>query len=198
MRLRARSCPCGAIHLQLPPYRFPTNPLRGNSPSAPTLQVPYESSLIWVGEALGPPARIRTGNVGSAKAGAVVEPQQRQFLHTQGPVARLEFRPFTQILRAGNIAKPDRYASPVMGSGESGPMGTKCPSAASPVAFCLLCRHGQSRSPPTGGEIPSGNETALTLPPHPPPSGAPSPGGEGWNKEGRRNPQRRRTTILMR
>ena len=23
-----------------------------------------------------------------------------------------------------------------------------------PVAFCLLCRHGQSRSPPAGGEIP--------------------------------------------
>ena len=22
-----------------------------------------------------------------------------------------------------------------------------------PVAFCLLCRHGQSRSPPAGGEI---------------------------------------------
>ena len=34
-----------------------------------------------------------------------------------------------------------------MGSGESGPMGTKCPSAASPVAFWLLCRHGQSNSP---------------------------------------------------
>ena len=26
-------------------------------------------------------------------------------------------------------------------------MGTKCPSEPSPAAFCLLCRHGQSRSP---------------------------------------------------
>ena len=47
-----------------------------------------------------------------------------------------------------------------MGSGESGPMDlggakrSRSPSAASPVAFCLLCRHGQSRSPPAGGEIP--------------------------------------------
>ena len=35
-----------------------------------------------------------------------------------GPVGRIELRKATQILRAGNIAKPDRYASPVMGSGE--------------------------------------------------------------------------------
>ena len=36
--------------------------------------------------------RIRTGSVGSAKPGAVVKPHQRQFLQTQGPVARREFR----------------------------------------------------------------------------------------------------------
>ncbi len=35
-----------------------------------------------------------------------------------GPAGRIELRKATQILRAGNIAKPDRYASPVMGSGE--------------------------------------------------------------------------------
>ena len=39
--------------------------------------------------------------------------------------------------------------------GKRCPMGTKCPSAASPVAFWLLCRHGQSNSPPAGGEISS-------------------------------------------
>ena len=33
-------------------------------------------------------------------------------------------------------------------------MGTKCPSAASPVAFWFLCRHGQRNSPPAGGETP--------------------------------------------
>ena len=72
--------------------------------------------------------------------GAEVEPHQRQFLQPQGPVARREFRPATQILRAGNFSRVYRRTSPVMGSGESGPMGTKCPSAASPVAFWLLCR----------------------------------------------------------
>ena len=30
-------------------------------------------------------------------------------------MGRIELRKATQILRAGNIAKPDRYASPVMG-----------------------------------------------------------------------------------
>ena len=43
-----------------------------------------------------------------AKSGAVVEPQQRQFLQTQGPVARREFRPATQILRAGNVLPSPR------------------------------------------------------------------------------------------
>ena len=47
---------------------------------------------VWAGEALGAPARIRTGNVCSAKPGAVAEPHQRKFLQTQGPVAREEFR----------------------------------------------------------------------------------------------------------
>ena len=31
---------------------------------------------------------------------------------------------------------------------------SRSPSAASPVAFCLLFRHGKRRSPPAGGEIP--------------------------------------------
>ena len=51
----------------------------------------------------------------SAKPGAGAEPHQLQFWEGQGPVARQEFRPITQILRAGNFAHPNRYASPVMG-----------------------------------------------------------------------------------
>ena len=90
----------------------------------------------------GPVCRPYSGNrtmsVGSGNRGAGVEPHQRQFLQTQGPVARKESRKATQILRAGNIARPDRYASPVMGSGESSPMDlggakrSRSPSAASP------------------------------------------------------------------
>ena len=36
-------------------------------------------------------------------------------------VARQEFRPATQILRAGNLLLTFRYASPVMGSGADSP-----------------------------------------------------------------------------
>ena len=56
-------------------------------------------------------------------------------------VARQEFRPATQILRAGNLPLTFRYASPVMGSGADSPcqgemarrgrganMSTKCSS----------------------------------------------------------------------
>jgi len=80
--------------------------------------------------------------------GAEVEPHQRQILQTQGPVARRESRKATQILRAGNIARPDRYASPVMGSGERRIWTRSVHPEPSPVAFWLLCRHGQSNSPP--------------------------------------------------
>ena len=109
---------------------------------------------------------------------------------------------------------PLQGITPVMGSGESGPMDlggakrSRSPSAASPVAFWVISlvppgeaqrsgfagkrrskgtsavfatrrkrsrvdfattsRHGQSRSPPAGGEIPPArNETALSSPPHP-------------------------------
>ena len=42
-------------------------------------------------------------SVSSANPGAAVEPHQRQFLQTQGPVARNETMKATQILRAGNF-----------------------------------------------------------------------------------------------
>ena len=67
------------------------------------------------GEDTRPYGVFNTGSVCSVNLGAVVEPHQRKFMQTQGPVARQEFRPATQILRAGNIAKPNKYASPVMG-----------------------------------------------------------------------------------
>ena len=45
---------------------------------------------------------------------------------------------------------------------------SRSPSDASPGAFCLLCRHGQSRSPPAGGEIPLRKTNAIrNLSPHP-------------------------------
>ena len=52
--------------------------------------------------------------------------------------------------------------------GLGGAKRSRSPSDASPVAFCLLCRHGQSRSPPAGGEIPLRKTNAIrNLSPHP-------------------------------
>ena len=46
---------------------------------------------VCVGEALGPPARIRTSSVGSANSGAEIEPHQRQISAHPGPQwARIE------------------------------------------------------------------------------------------------------------
>ena len=67
--------------------------------------------------------RIRTGSVGSAKPGAVVKPHQRQFLQTQGPVAREESRKATPFLRAGNDAQSLRSASSVTGDRGKGEYG---------------------------------------------------------------------------
>ena len=147
--------------------------LDGRLIAAPTVDT--EAGPSSVGAGPRPARNYGPAITCSAKPGAVVEPHQRKFLQTQGPVARWEFRPATQILRAGNFVQPYRYASSVMGSGESGPMDlggakrSRSPSAASPAAFWLLCRRGQSNSPPAGGEIPPArNETALSSPPHPP------------------------------
>ena len=41
-------------------------------------------------------------------------------------------------------------------------MSTKCSSEPSPAAFCLLCRRGQSRSPPAGGETPPAEQLTLS------------------------------------
>ena len=94
--------------------RSQTGPREGQAPPTGF----KENFRVWVGEALGPPAVNGPGTVCLANPGAEMEPQNLEFLLTQGPVARREFRPAAQILRAGNAVKSSRYASPVMGSGE--------------------------------------------------------------------------------
>ena len=111
MRLRARSCPCGAIHLQPPPYRFPTNfPGLGRggpggvrakkSPSSvwPSGQPPSP----WKGEGLSgrvwdPPLRRITKTVSRLRRGrsqtgppgfvpgALAEKTQAQLWNRTGP-----------------------------------------------------------------------------------------------------------------
>ena len=58
---------------------------------------------------------MRTGSVCSVKPGAEQKPHRLKFWGSQGPVAREETQIATQILRAGNFAGPNKYASPVMG-----------------------------------------------------------------------------------
>ena len=67
------------------------------------------------GEDTRPYGVFSTGNVCSVNSGAEVELRNLEFWGSQGPVARIEPRKTTQILRAGNIVKPNKYASPVMG-----------------------------------------------------------------------------------
>src|SRR5699024_293880 len=83
----------------------------GASPSPTGFQKRF---LIWVGEALGPPVRIRTRSDGSAKPGAGGKPQQRQFLQTQGPVARNKLRRPLRFCAPGMLCPP-QGVPPVMG-----------------------------------------------------------------------------------
>ena len=63
---------------------------------------PYSNGRA--GEGTRPYGENRTVAVGSAEPGAVVEPQQRQFLQTQGPVARMEPQKVTR--RRGGETPP--------------------------------------------------------------------------------------------
>ena len=82
--------------------------------------------------------RRRTGRVGWKHQGADLELQQRQFLQTQGPVARREFRHPLKFPRAGRAVLRIGEHSRNGGLGESGPMDlggaqrSRSPSAASP------------------------------------------------------------------
>ena len=96
----------------------------------PPLRRDYKPSGTG-GSGTRPYGVIRTGHVGSAEPGAKVELHQPQFLQTQGPVARREFRPATQILRAGNFLSDPR-GNPRNGvrgrlplSGGDGPKGQR-------------------------------------------------------------------------
>ena len=83
------------------PSPYKVEGFRAGLGPAPTADM-GAATLFSQGPVPDRPARIRAGSVGSANPGAPTGPHQPKFLQTQGPVARLEFRPATQILRAGN------------------------------------------------------------------------------------------------
>ena len=78
---------------------------------APPLRGFKKAFRFCVGEPLGAPARIRTGSVGSAKSGAVVEPHRPQFSAQPGPGGPAGIQTLTQILRAGTFL-PDPRGNP--------------------------------------------------------------------------------------
>ena len=113
------------------PTEYPETRLslrRGRSQTGPRAHTVRPYGMAWAarpgGRALraswftegGRPhgAGKRTGSVGSAEPGAVVKPQQRQFLHAQGPVARREFRPPLRFC-APEMFCPPQGVTPVMG-----------------------------------------------------------------------------------
>ena len=74
----------------------------------PLRRITDDSRERRAGEGTRPYGVSSTRNVCSAKPGAKAEPHQRQFLQTQGPVARRELRKATQILRAGRALPTQR------------------------------------------------------------------------------------------
>ena len=85
---------------------------------APPLRGFKKAFRFCVGEPLGAPARIRTGSVGSAKPGAVVEPHRPQFSAQPGPGGPAGIQTLTQILRAGTFLPDPRGNPRKWGSGE--------------------------------------------------------------------------------
>ena len=96
-----------------------------------------------------------------------MKPQQRQFLHTQGPVARREFR---HLLR---FCAPEMFCltkgvTPVTGVRGKATMSTKCSSGAVPGGVLVtLPPWAKSLAARRRRNLPARNETALSSPPHP-------------------------------
>ena len=136
------------------------------------------------GRPQGSPLRRNwTGAVGWDSQAQLRNCTSLQFLDSQGPVARLEFRHALRFC-APEFFCPPQGITPVNGVRGKATMSTKCSSGAVPgdplVSFPSL---GKKLAPQ--GEIPLRTTNAVrNLPPHPAPSGPPSPQGEGLKRGG--------------
>ena len=119
-----------------------------DSPSAPPTAL-KKIFQDWVEEALGPPAGIRTSHhlLGQARRGSGTAPAA--IFANPGPSG-----PDVIVKSHSDFARR-KYCSPSQvcvprngGPGVSRHGERSSPLRRPPVAFCLLCRHGQSRSPP--------------------------------------------------
>ena len=108
-----------------------------------------------------------TGRVGSANPGAGMEPHQRQFLQTQGPVARREFR-YSLRFCAPEMFCLIKGVTPVTGDRGKATMSTKCSSGAVPggvlPSFSPWKKKVAARR---RRNIPRTTNAIRTLPPHP-------------------------------
>ena len=148
-----------------------------------------------------------------------MEPQQRQFLQTQGPVARREFRHPLRFCAPEGFC-PLQGVTPVMGERGKATMSTKCSSGAvpggvlvtlPPRAKSLAAR--RRRNSPAKRTIQRPDEgigpyKKRSSPPHPAPSGPPSlsplafghlpltrgvgPRGDGFRRRAAKPPPRHR------
>ena len=120
------------------------------------------------------PARGRTlcASTGETEPGMLVRRRQAQkwdragsnFLPAQAPSGAGRSRAQALlILRAGNVLLTSRGNPRNRGPGKGEYERVSAHPEPSPVAFCLLCRHGQSRSPPAGGEIPCGHPSKSSV-----------------------------------
>ena len=115
-----KACPVNAVGAGHWPARrgasaIPEPPSSASLRSAPS---PWKGEGLRAGHGPAPTAETRPGALVRQSQAQKLNHSSGNFPHIQGPVARQEFRPVTQILRAGNSAQPYWYASPVTGSGE--------------------------------------------------------------------------------
>ena len=117
---------------------------------APPLRGFKKAFRFCVGEPLGAPARIRTGSVGSAKSGAVVEPHRPQFSAQPGPGGPAGIQTLTQILRAGTFLPDPRGNPRKWGPGPTPPVRGRCRVATEGIGWATMSTKCSSGAVPGG------------------------------------------------
>ena len=138
----------------------------------PPLRRIQKPHLLSQGPVPNRPDGIRTGSVGLGNSGAEQGPHQPQFLQGQGPVARMEPRKATQILRAGNFAKSSRCASSVTGVWGKAVIGERSLPLRRPPASFGSFSTWKRNSPPGRRNSLKAPQKTLTPPSHLSGSGA--------------------------
>ena len=148
-----------ARRLGAPPYRVsPCGASFFPSDGKETKGSPGETHIA-VGAGLGParPRFMGTAPSGApptrtlchgwSEPGAVVKWCRPKFCAGPGPSGPEGINTWNRILRAGTSAEGYRDNPRKRGSGGGATMGGDAHRSPPPVAFCLLCRRGQRRSP---------------------------------------------------